>query len=98
MKVLHTCNVDAVLLGAQVNRGQAVLGLGVGIGLVLEEQVGHVHVALLGGQMQGREASLETGSWDFITRPKWALCLYLVLMHMELFLTWHWAYTLGSLD
>ena len=55
-----TCNVDAVLLGAKVNRGQAVLGLGVGVSLVLQEQVGHVHVALLGGQMQGREAGLET--------------------------------------
>jgi hypothetical protein len=54
-----TCDVDPVLLGAEVNGGKAVLGLGIGVCLVLQEQVGHVDMALLGSQVQRGESGLE---------------------------------------
>lgn len=51
-------DVDAILLRAQVQRRQPVLGAVVGVGLVVDEQCRHVRVALLRAQVQRREAGL----------------------------------------
>lgn len=53
-----SCNVDPVILSAEVHGGKTVLGLGIGIGSVLQQEVSHVNMTLLRCQMQGSESGL----------------------------------------
>jgi hypothetical protein len=51
-------HVSVALLCGQVQRGEAVLGLGVGLRAVLDQRGRDVHLVLLGRDVQGRVAVL----------------------------------------
>ena len=52
-------NVDVVVVGGHVQRGQAVLALHVRVGILLQQQACHLDVAVLGGDVQRGEALLQ---------------------------------------
>lgn len=62
-------NIDMVVVGGHMQRGQAVLALHIRVGVLLQQQACHLDVAVLGGDVQRGEALLQ---WD---RQK-GVCVY----------------------
>lgn len=54
-------NIDMVVVGGHMQRGQAVLALHIRVGVLLQQQACHLDVAVLGGDVQRGEALLQ---WD----------------------------------
>ena len=52
-------NVDVVVVGGHVQRGQAILALHVRVGVLLQQQACHLDVAVLGSDVQRGEALLQ---------------------------------------
>ena len=55
-------DVGPALLRGQVQGRDALQRLGVGRGPALQQTAGHLHLVLLGGDVQGRVPVLDTGS------------------------------------
>lgn len=58
-----------VVVSGHVKRCQAVLATGVRISIPLQQQTSHLHVAILGGDVEGSETLLETAKINIIMKP-----------------------------
>src|SRR3569832_2031242 len=76
----HFSDIDAVLLGAEVQRCETVAGRGVHVRLVLNHHRHHVTVSLLRGEVQRREAGFALGICGSLVREQCSSDLHLVLL------------------
>ena len=71
-------NVDVVVVGGHVQRGQAILALHVRVGVLLQQQACHLDVAVLGSDVQRGEALLQWERQNGVCVCKNGLHQYLI--------------------